>query len=129
MTDIAFTCLLTATVLLGAACHASPPPEPHTRPVAEVDQPAPQHPDTAVYAGGDGRNCEHAVVVKVTEHLRVVHAERQWLAWRYPGGGPRGQAVLMKGDRAFDSIRYETAEGDVIDVCFDVTRSMLAGGR
>jgi hypothetical protein len=86
-----------------------------------------QHPDTAAYAGGNGSDCDHAVVIKVTEHLAVVHAERRWLAWRYPGGEVRRQAVLMRGDRAFDSIRYQTTDGEVID-CFDVTESILAGG-
>jgi hypothetical protein len=96
-------------------------------PVTPGPPPA-QHPDTAAYAGGDGSDCDHAVVIRATAHLAVVQAERRWLAWRYPTGRIRGQAVLMRDDRAFDSIRYETADGEVIDVCFDVTDSMLAGG-
>ena len=75
------------------------------------------------FSGGDGSSCESAVVPIVTESMTMVQAERHWLEKTYGGGTLVRQALGASNDgkRRFDLILWRKPDGQMVDVCFDVT--------
>jgi hypothetical protein len=76
------------------------------------------------FAGGDGRNCETAVVLQVETPAEVVSAEDEWLAKRYPDGFKFDQRLFASPDKKhwFDVIVLRKGDGALIETCFDFTR-------
>src|SRR5215212_9564948 len=79
--------------------------------------------EEAKFSGGDGSSCEQAVVPIVGETGAFVQAERQWLHQTYGGGALIRQALgeSSDGKRRYDLILWRKPDGQVVDVCFDVT--------
>ena len=46
----------------------------------------PEPPPGVSYKGGDGSDCQHAVIIKgASDEAQIVDAKKRWLEWRYPG--------------------------------------------
>ena len=75
------------------------------------------------FSGGDGLSCEAAVVPIVTETGAIVHAERHWLQTKFGGGALVRQALgeSPDGKRRFDLVLWRKPDGEMVDICFDVT--------
>ena len=79
--------------------------------------------DEPKYSGGDGLSCEDAIVPIVNETGAIVHAERHWLQKTYGGGTLVRQALgeSPDGKRRFDLVLWRKPDGEMVDICFDVT--------
>ncbi len=74
------------------------------------------------FVGGDGSSCQKAVVIrKAANQAEGVAAEKAWIAWKYPNAKIKGQAVNGAKNKTFDVLDIETATGNSITVCFDIT--------
>ncbi len=74
------------------------------------------------FAGADGSSCKKAVVIRdAANNMEGVVAEKAWVAWKYPNAKVKGQAVSGIGNRTFDSLEIETADGEAKTICFDIT--------
>ena len=75
------------------------------------------------FSGGDGLSCEDAVVPIVGESGGIVQAERQWLEKTYGGGALMRQALgeSADGKRRYDLLLWRKPDGQMVDICFDVT--------
>lgn len=74
------------------------------------------------FSGADGSSCEKAVVVKnAANHFEGIAAEKAWIAWRYPDSKLKGQAVSGVGNKTFDTLEIEIANGGSETICFDIT--------
>jgi hypothetical protein len=72
------------------------------------------------YGGGDGSSCAKRVIVHAPNEQAGADAETQWMLSTYPGH-QRGRQKLEKCDEhPVDVIRIHTAEGQSIDVYFDI---------
>ena len=79
--------------------------------------------DEPKFSGGNGLSCEAAVVPIVGETAGFVQAERHWLETTYGGGALVRQTLgeSVDGKRRFDLIRWRKPDGQMVDICFDVT--------
>lgn len=79
--------------------------------------------DEPRFSGGDGSSCEEAVVPILAESGTMAQAERQWLAKTFGGGAAVRQLLGASSDgkRRYDLILWRKPDGQVVDVCFDVT--------
>ena len=77
----------------------------------------------AKFAGGDGSSCEEAVVPSARDGMALVQAQHQWLRKAFGGGTLVRQALGASSDgkRRYDLIRWRKPDGELVDVCFDVT--------
>lgn len=74
------------------------------------------------FAGADGSICKKAVVIRnAANNVEGVAAERAWIAWKFPNAKLKGQAVSGAGNKTFDTLEIETADGESRTVCFDIT--------
>ncbi|HRD64613.1 MAG TPA: hypothetical protein PKY50_00490 [Candidatus Competibacter sp.] len=74
------------------------------------------------FAGADGSSCEKAVVIRnAANNGEGVAAEKAWVTWKYPNAKLKGQAVSGAGNKTFDTLEIETADGEPKTVCFDIT--------
>lgn len=74
------------------------------------------------FVGADGSSCKKAVVVKnAANNVEGVAAEKAWIAWNYPDAKVKGQAVSGAGNKTFDTLEIETADGESKTICFDIT--------
>jgi len=74
------------------------------------------------FSGADGSSCEKAVVVKnAANHFEGIAAEKAWIAWKYPDSKLKGQAVSGAGNKTFDTLEIEIANGGSETICFDIT--------
>lgn len=72
------------------------------------------------YGGGDGSSCAKRVIIHAPNEQAGADAETTWLFSTYPGH-QRGMQKLTKCDEhPVDVIRIHTAEGQSIDVYFDI---------
>ncbi len=99
-----------------AGCAGEPP--------AVTDQPGPAFavPAGVTYDGGNGLECDKAVVIKGAKYYREgVDAEYAWLADKYPGYTRNAQKTARNGSRNYDQLSITTADRRNVQVCFDVT--------
>lgn len=74
------------------------------------------------FAGADGSSCKKAVVIRnAANNVEGVAAEKAWIAGKYPNAKLKGQAVSGAGNKTFDTLEIETADGESRTVCFDIT--------
>jgi len=91
-----------------APAAAAPDPAPGTSPAAESGAAAePQKPD--------------CVVIEAANEFEGLRAEGRWLREHYPGFKKLGQALSPPGEHVYDYIDIETAAGEKVSVCFDIT--------
>lgn len=84
----------------------------------------PALPPAIGYAGGDGSSCAQAVIiVGAATEAEGVQAEIDWIRTHYPGGRRGAQTPRTLNGRNYDSVEILTAEGRVVEICFDVTGS------
>jgi hypothetical protein len=105
---------LVIVALLAAAGCAQPAPEegPKERPGAE--------PGTSE-AARDGLSLERAVVINAPDTQAGVAAEYRWIEKHYPGYRRGPQALLERDGRHYDCISIVTADGEPLDIYFDIT--------
>jgi hypothetical protein len=77
----------------------------------------------SAFSGGDGSSCEQAVVSSARDGMALVQAQHQWLRKTFGGGTLERQALGASSDgkRRYDLIRWRKPDGELVDVCFDVT--------
>ena len=73
-------------------------------------------------ADRDGSSYEKAIIINETHESSGVDAEYAWLKQKYPGYRSQGQALLFKNNKPFDLIHVLTADGNKIDVYFDISK-------
>ena len=74
------------------------------------------------FSGADGSSCKKAVVIRnAVNNMEGSAAEKIWVAWKYPNAKLKGQGVSGIGDKTFDSLEIETANGEDKTICFDIT--------
>jgi hypothetical protein len=75
------------------------------------------------YAGGDGSSVERAIVIEgASGEGEGVAAEYAWLRQRLPAGSRTdGQALLTRGQRAYDNINVMLPDGRRQSYYFDIT--------
>ena len=89
-----------------------------------IPQHEPALPPAFGYAGGDGSSCAEAVIiVGAATESEAVQAEIEWIRTHFPNGSRGAQTPRTMNGRNFDSVEIMTAEGKVIQICFDVTAS------
>jgi hypothetical protein len=82
-----------------------PTPEPHIQ-----------------FRGGDGRDCEHAVVVAGARHeSEGVRAERWWVYSKHQGARIASQSVVETDGKALETITIVSANDEPRAICFDIT--------
>ncbi len=82
----------------------------------------PPAPKTVTYAGGDGHDCAHRVIVQgASGELDGVSAEYDWLAQKSPGYKRKFQSLTKCDGKPADKVTVETASGDTVDVYFDIS--------
>lgn len=59
----------------------------------------------------------------IRDGMDLVQAEREWLRETYGGGSLVHQAIAASsdGEKRFDIIVWRKPDGEVVEVCFDVT--------
>jgi hypothetical protein len=67
--------------------------------------------------------CENPVVPERREGMSVVQAEHDWLRRTYGGGSLVRQTLgaSQDGKRRYDLVAWRKPDGQVVNVCFDVT--------
>lgn len=67
--------------------------------------------------------CERAIVLPAAEGMPVIQAEHDWLRKTYGGGAPVRQLLGASSDgkRRYDVIVWRKPDGQMVEVCFDVT--------
>jgi hypothetical protein len=74
------------------------------------------------YAGGDGHDCASRVIIRgAAGELDGVGAEYDWLAHKYPGYKRRMQSLTKCDGQPADKLGVETADGQSVDVTFDIS--------
>jgi len=66
---------------------------------------------------------EQCVVPTIRDGMDLVQAEHEWLRKTYGGGSLVRQAIgaSTDGKKRFDIIVWRKPDGEVVEVCFDVT--------
>ncbi|HVX96525.1 MAG TPA: hypothetical protein VHK47_16540 [Polyangia bacterium] len=72
------------------------------------------------YGGGDGSSCTNRVIVHAPNEQAGADAETNWLLATYPGHQRGAQKLGKCDEHPVDVIRVHTAEGQSIDVYFDI---------
>lgn len=107
-----------AAALVGAGCGSSGAAGSKPAGTAAA-APAPK---TVTYAGGDGHDCAHRVIVQgASGELEGVSAEYDWLAQKSPGYKRKFQSLTKCDGQPSDKVTIETASGDTVDVYFDIS--------
>lgn len=67
--------------------------------------------------------CDKPVVPVPTEGTSVVQAEHDWLRKEYGGGAVVRQTLGTSADgkRRYDVVSWRKPDGQVVNVCFDIT--------
>jgi hypothetical protein len=74
------------------------------------------------FHGGDGSNCEHAIIIRDAANEREgVAAEYRYLEERHPGWILKGQSLVRSGDRSYDLLEFATVEGTARRACFQIS--------
>lgn len=74
------------------------------------------------FTGGDGSSCEKAVVIQnAANNFEGVAAEKAWISWKYPKAKLKSQGLSGIGNKTFDRLEIETAQGASKTICFDIT--------
>ena len=98
----------------GGAAVAKPPSTVVTTP--------PAAPKSITYAGGDGHDCAHRVIIQgASGELDGVSAEYDWLAQKSSGYKRKFQSLTKCDGQPSDKVTIETASGDTVDVYFDIS--------
>lgn len=110
--------LVFAAALVGAGCGSSG--GAGSKPAATAVTPT--APKSITYAGGDGHDCAHRVIVQgASGELEGVSAEYDWLAQKSPGYKRKFQSLTKCDGQPADKVTIETASGDTVDVYFDIS--------
>lgn len=75
---------------------------------------------TESYGGDDGSSCAKRVIIHARSEQAGADAETQWLLSNYPGHQRGIQKLATCDEHPVDVIRIHTAEGQSIDVYFDI---------
>jgi hypothetical protein len=74
------------------------------------------------FQGGDGSNCEHAIVIRgAANEWEGVASEYRYLEERHPGWTLKGQSLVRSGDRSYDLLEFASADGTARRACFDIS--------
>lgn len=76
---------------------------------------------TALDEEHDGSTFEEAIVISSTDESAGVRDEYKWLAKHYPNYQMENQTLLEHNGKAYDLLRFKTAEGQVREVYFDIS--------
>ncbi len=76
---------------------------------------------TMKYGDGDGSSCAEAVIVHERNEIAGGRAEYAWMAAKYPGYRRGMQSLIRCNDKPADRIRIRTADGQELDVFFDIS--------
>ena len=123
--------IMTTTLLAACGGAASQPPDPvvvSAPPAASTtaEETGPSvTPEPTVRGNGeqegDGSSCDQAVVIHADNESEGVRAEYAWLEQHYPGYQRKSQALIQCGERPADQLSIVTADGESIDVYFDIS--------
>src|SRR5262245_34055333 len=84
----------------------------------------PQAQPGVTFSLGDGSSADYAVpITGGTNSSSGIRGEYSWLAQRYPGYKRRNQSQITVGQRTYDRVEIETADGQSIVLYFDITVS------
>jgi len=73
-------------------------------------------------SGEDGSSVEQAVVIiGAPNSSSGISAGSNWLAQRYPGYKRRSQTLITVGQRTYEQLEIETADGQRMTLYFDIT--------
>jgi hypothetical protein len=78
-------------------------------------------PITSSAIARDGNSMASAVVIQAPNESTGVGAEYQWVADRFPGYTPGGQALLNKDGHFYDTLDITTSSGEHRKFYFDIT--------
>jgi len=70
----------------------------------------------------DGSSFEKAIVIKASSETAGINAEYGWLKKKYPGYKTKSQRLTYHDKKPYDVITIETAEGNTVDVYFDISK-------
>ena len=73
------------------------------------------------FSGGDGSSIEQAVIIKAPNKYSGVRGELRWIKTNRPGWRFERQSVLKGGGKVLDKMIFQTPQGDLKTVFFDVT--------
>lgn len=73
-------------------------------------------------ADADGTSFEKAIVIKSNSETAGVTEEYAWLKKNYPGYKTKSQKLVYHDKKPYDMISIETAEGNLVDVYFDISK-------
>jgi hypothetical protein len=111
--------LTAALLVLGGCAGSSGTGAKSTSTAVAAAAPAPK---SITYAGGDGHDCAHRVIVQgASGELDGVSAEYDWLAQKSPGYKRKFQSLTKCDGQPSDKVTIETASGDTVDVYFDIS--------
>lgn len=65
--------------------------------------------------------CERALVVQARSTRAGVAAEYDWINKHYPKHTEPVQGLSGTNGRMYDTLRFQTADGQAASVCFDIT--------
>lgn len=68
----------------------------------------------ALRRGNEGSSFETAIVVE------SISAEYAWIRENYPGAKVNQQSLLSNDGKMYDLLRFETAEGETLEIYFDI---------
>lgn len=71
----------------------------------------------------DGSSFEKAIIIEATNDFQGVKDEYAWLKQNYPGYKSQGQSLNMHNKKPYDILHIITADGNKIDVYFDISKS------
>ena len=109
------TLLIFLVSTLVAACSPSTPVQTTPSPQTSLAPGAP---------GPASVPCDTPVVVRATNDQAGVDEERAWLNEHYPGHSRYSQALgRNKQGHPVDILRFQTADGRPVSVCFDISAS------
>jgi hypothetical protein len=94
----------------------APGPAPEPLPAAQTPAPAPAPP-----VANQGNSCETAIPIQAANEQEGVGAEYVWLKQHYPGYRLREQALMQCSGRPADRMSIVTADGQSLDVFFDIS--------
>jgi hypothetical protein len=104
-----------AMALLVLGCETAPKTSSASQPHAQPG---------ITFSNSDGSSVEYAVpITGGTSSSSAVRSEHSWLAQRYPGYKRRNQSQITVGQRTYDRLEIETADGQSIVLYFDITVS------
>lgn len=69
----------------------------------------------------DGKSMATAIVIEADKEFDGILKEYAWLQEHYPGHESDVQSLTFGGDKVYDIISITTADGEKLDIYFDIT--------